>query len=241
MNQHHLVKHYDTLGSNQSSDFRNYSLRKLIAKKYKGKSLLDIGCGTGFFSYEGIKKGFKVMAIDIERKFLKKTKETCKNNKLLTTMQLDGKRIDKIKEKFDTIIAIDVLEHIQEDKLLIKKIRNRLNNEGRIIIIVPAHQFLYGVRDKNAGHFRRYSKKHLYNVLKNAGFKNIKIRYWNFLGFFPYFFFEKVIHKKINESMRSSKGIISRIINKILTAWFITIENSVSFGFGLSLLAVGEK
>ncbi len=241
MSQPHLVRHYDAIGSNQKSDFRNYSLRKLIARKYQGKSLLDIGCGPGFFSYEGIKKGLKVTAIDIDNYFIKKTKETCKSSKSLKIMKLDVLNIEKIKNKFDTIIAIDVIEHIEDDLSVLKKIRNKLNKGGKAIIVVPSHKFLYGIRDKNSGHFRRYSKNGLYKTIKKAGFNKIKIRHWNALGFFPYFLFEKVLRKKINESLRRNRGLISRVINRLLMAWFMLIEKNISFGFGLSLIATGEK
>ena len=65
---------------------------------------------------------------------------------------------------FDTIIYIDVLEHIQDDKEEIRMAANRLNAGGKLIILSPAYQFLFSPFDKAIGHFRRYSRKRLTSV-----------------------------------------------------------------------------
>ena len=108
---------------------------------------------------------------------------------------------------------------------------------------MPAFQFLYGIRDRNNRHFRRYSKKNLVKILKNAGFKIKEIRYWNFLGFFPYFFYEKILRKPLYPELRTEKPkkAIKMIINKILNLWFDKIENNFDFGFGLSLICIAER
>jgi SAM-dependent methyltransferase len=67
--------------------------------------------------------------------------------------------IDNIKtEKFDTIIYIDVLEHIEKSKEEIMKIRDLLKPGGHMIILVPAYQYLFNEFDEKLGHYRRYNK-----------------------------------------------------------------------------------
>ena len=66
-----------------------------------------------------------------------------------------------IKEKYDTALYIDVLEHIQYDKQEIINLRKYLNLNANLIILAPAHNWLYSPFDKSVGHYRRYNKKSL--------------------------------------------------------------------------------
>jgi SAM-dependent methyltransferase len=72
--------------------------------------------------------------------------------------------IGDIQSKFDVIFYIDVLEHIEEDSAEMRRAAERLNPGGTLIILVPAHQWLFSPFDAAAGHFRRYTKKSLKSV-----------------------------------------------------------------------------
>lgn len=74
--------------------------------------------------------------------------------------------IESVKEIFDTIIYIDVLEHIEDSIDEIEKIKKRLKKGGRLIILVPAYQYLFSDFDREIGHFRRYNKKGLKKEIK---------------------------------------------------------------------------
>jgi SAM-dependent methyltransferase len=63
--------------------------------------------------------------------------------------------------KFDTILYVDVLEHIADDREEMERAAHLLRENGRIIVLAPAHQFLYTAFDKAIGHFRRYDKRSL--------------------------------------------------------------------------------
>ena len=67
--------------------------------------------------------------------------------------------------QYDIIILADVLEHIKDDRKILKKLTELLKKNGKIIIYVPAHNYLYSAFDKQIGHFRRYSKKTLLNIV----------------------------------------------------------------------------
>lgn len=70
----------------------------------------------------------------------------------------------KPSERFDTIIYIDVLEHIEHDAEELKAAAGRLRPGGRIVVLSPAHQRLYTPFDKAIGHFRRYSREMLRKI-----------------------------------------------------------------------------
>jgi len=235
-----LISLYKSLG-NLKYDFRNYNLIKLVIAKIKGKIILDIGCGRGFLIDVLNKKGKKTFGIEPNKELIRLAK---KNNPNLNIIKGKAEDIDKcFKKKVDTITMVDVLEHIKDDDNQIKKVYKHLNKKSQLILVVPAFPSLYGKRDKNMGHYRRYSKKKLIDLIKKKGFKNIKIRYWNMLGFLPYFISEKILKKELNTKLRTNKkkSIFARAISTILNFWFCLIENNINFGFGLSLICIAEK
>jgi len=85
---------------------------------------------------------------------------------------------EDIKEKnFDTILYIDVLEHIEDDLNELKFCSRLLAKNGRIIILSPAHNILFSQFDKSIGHFRRYNHK----MLKNLEYKDLRLKQYIYL------------------------------------------------------------
>lgn len=76
--------------------------------------------------------------------------------------------VEKLNKKFDTVICLDVIEHIKKDTLAIKKLLEVLDPGRRLIISVPVFKFLYGLRDRESGHFRRYEKREFLRKLERA-------------------------------------------------------------------------
>ena len=94
------------------------------------------------------------------------------------------KNFKKLKKNyFDTILYLDVIEHIKKDKEEIINAYKLLKSNGTLIICVPAFQFLYSLYDKKIGHFRRYSQRDFKKLLHDCNIKNYKMRYFDFLGF----------------------------------------------------------
>jgi SAM-dependent methyltransferase len=86
-------------------------------------------------------------------------------------------------EKFDSILYIDVLEHIEDDLAEIRAAAAHLVDGGHLIVLSPAHQFLYTPFDKAIGHFRRYNKKTLSSLIP-ASLKQIRLSYLDSFGAF---------------------------------------------------------
>lgn len=231
-----LASFYKNLGDFKN-DFRNRNLVDLVVSKVSGKKVLDIGCGSGYLLSCLKKKKKEVFGLEPNKELIKLAKKFFPSLKIFKGYAED---LNKLNQKFEIIIMVDVLEHIKNDNLLIKKIYLHLKKEGQLILVVPVYQFLYGKRDKKLGHFRRYSKTILINKLIKNNFQVSYVRYWNMLGFFPYLFFEKILGKeiKIDRKIRAGgrKTIMQKIINKVLNLWFKYIENNFNLGFGLSLI-----
>ena len=237
--QEKLVEHYSKLLKSQESDFRSLNLRKLILKYAPKGIILDLGCGPGFMSRELLKRGDNVVSADIDESLLKMAKEVCSGYK---TNIIKIKEIDELgKNKFDAVICLDVLEHIKDDAKAMKNIRGALKDKGNAIIAVPAFGWLYGKRDKEIGHYRRYNKKELLKKLENAGFEIKKARYWNALGFIVYLFFEKILKARIKEDIRyKEKKGLNKLINNALS-FLLGLENKIKMPFGLSLIVIAKK
>lgn len=236
-----LYSFHKSLGGFKN-DFRNRNLVDLIMSNVKGNKILDIGCGTGYLLDCLRKKKKKVFGIEPNGKLVKLSKILFPSLRIFKGYAED---LNRFNQKFETIIMIDVLEHIKNDNLIIKKVYLQLKRKGQLILVVPVYQFLYGKRDKKVGHYRRYSKTTLINKLTENKFRIIYSRYWNMLGFFPYLFFEKILGKeiRIDRKIRSErkKTIRQKIINKALNFWFKYVENNLNLGFGLSLVCIAEK
>ena len=227
----------------EKTDFRWHNLRRLVKKHIVGKSILDAGCGTGHTTMELLNDGYEVTAIDSSKELVDFTQRIIKENNYngdayvlnLTNANVLGGN------KFDTILCLDVLEHIKDDELAIKNLHYVLNKNGHLIVAVLAVSFLYGIRDKKIGHHRRYGKDELIEKLRASGFDIVDVRYWNFLGVLPFLFSEKILHKKLYEGMRySRRSFFSIALNAILSWCFSNIENSVRPPVGLSLIVIAK-
>mgnify|MGYP003754876539 FL=1 len=93
--------------------------------------------------------------------------------------------IEKVNRKFDLIYSVNVLEHIEDDALVINKFKKYLlTKDGVVKIFVPARQELYSDMDAKVGHYRRYSKKQIERLFIESGYKVKSCRYFDFLGYF---------------------------------------------------------
>ena len=140
---------------------------------------------------------------------------------------------------YDGIILLDVLEHIDDDTQFLKTALEHSKSGGKIIINVPAHQWLYSDYDKAVGHVRRYSPKSLKELLERAQLTEIKIYSWGaFL--LPIAWIRKImISGKKEDIIKAGFKPSSKFINFFLTV-LMKIETSLPFRlpFGTSVVAV---
>lgn len=225
-------------------DLRITNLARFIYKKINeskvenGKSkvkLIDIGAGNGLFLKFFKDKGLQVAGIELEH-------ENVEN--MLRDPQLKGVAISQGDitqltgdEEYDVVIASDVIEHIEDDELAIEHLWSFVSPGGILIITVPAHAHLYGKRDEAWGHFRRYDKGSLKSKVQSIQSGSVEfITFWNTIGYFVYFLFEKIFHKPINEKMRYSNSLPSRLVKGILDVLLRFEEYMGGTPLGLTLI-----
>ncbi|MBI5138663.1 MAG: class I SAM-dependent methyltransferase [Candidatus Vogelbacteria bacterium] len=236
----YLVEHYEKIGD-VKTDFRNWNLFHLVATLIKGESVVDVGCGAAFFLSILKAGGKNVVGVEPNSGMRALASQM---NPGVVVIPGRAEEIDVLLQRpVDSVVMIDVLEHIEDDAEQVKKVQAILKKNGEFVFVVPAYQFLYGKRDKHMGHYRRYSKKSLQKILTANGFLIQHMRHWNALGFLPYLISEKIFHKPLQlELRRSTKtNVLTRITRKGLHFWLRLVENNFDFGFGLSIIGVARK
>jgi SAM-dependent methyltransferase len=137
--------------------------------------------------------------------------------------------------EFDTIICLNVLEHIEDDLRALTQMYELLMPTGRLVLLVPAFQFLYGSVDEALGHYRRYTRRTLLPVMEKAEFSIERSFYMNGIGMAGWFWNNRII--KRTEESRKQIGIFDRYVAPL--AEFT--ERLVPPPAGLSLIAIGRR
>lgn len=137
-------------------------------------------------------------------------------------------------EKFDSVFALNIIEHIENDVFAIHNCSKFLREGGRLIILVPAYPWLYNEFDKELKHYRRYSRKQIKELLLSHGFVIDKVQYFNFVGVFGWFLFGKVFKRKIISA--NQMGIYN-----VLVPFIKLIDKVIFNNAGLSLIVCGTK
>lgn len=135
---------------------------------------------------------------------------------------------------YDSVIFINVLEHIEDDISALKTSYRILNKEGKIVIFVPALKFLFSRFDHSIGHFRRYSKSELLSIAEKSGFKVLNCKYFDSVGIIPWFFFMKVLNGTLNHKS-------AFYYDNLVVPWLKTLEKNMSPPFGKNLLLIANK
>ena len=204
-------------------------------RPFLGRRILEIGSGIGNITKLLFDRDL-VIATDVEPKYLALLKNTFGKYKRFVIDPLDMPRaeIDRYRSyHIDSVICFNVLEHIEQDEIALKKIFDLLDPGGRLLLLVPSHPWLYGSLDQHLGHHRRYRKKELRNTLEAMGFRVIYLKYFNRIGILGWFLNGKILRKKRLSSFQLS-------IYNLLVPIF-KLETFFPLPFGTSLLAVGEK
>jgi ubiquinone/menaquinone biosynthesis C-methylase UbiE len=213
-------------------------------RPYLGKNLLDIGGGYGthlqqFLSwYEG-----QATSIDLSDDSVQYMKDRFKDHPNFDALCLDFLNSDAalnqlIEQGFDTITCLNVLEHIEDHIRALRAMYAILKQQSGIVFLqVPAHQWLYGSLDYQAGHFRRYSAHMLRDALQEAGFEIIRLYHFNSFGVIPWFVNARILNNPIESE---GVGLQIRIFNRLIVPVMRVVEAHVAFPFGQSLMAAAR-
>lgn len=186
-----------------------YIIRKQILKEWAsqfsvGKNFLDLGSASGGNTQLLISMGFDVTSIEFSQVGVE-----LQQKKGIQVIQGDARATGLPENEFDACICLDVLEHIQEDYLVVNEIFRILKPGGKFLISVPEDMSLWSMHDVAVSHIRRYNRKELNDLLISAGFSISDSRSVNVL-------IKSLIKFKRRFSKTSDLDSVPDLVNRIL-------------------------
>lgn len=228
---------------------RNQLLKSLVDdfaqghKVQKINTIVDVGCGVGLNA--DTLKGYTENLIGIDPDDI--AIGYCQNkgyNKVIQST-LEELTPEKIQQPVDVVVAMDILEHLPDDLLGVKRIFQLVSVGGMAIITAPAFPSIHGLQDIVSHHYRRYKRKQLSDLCRAAGFEIVRTTYFNTWLFAPIALIRYAMRFWKPANLQSENQFNSPLINSILTRMFAlemgTIIRGMNYPFGVSLLVVVKK
>jgi SAM-dependent methyltransferase len=222
---------------------RQEMILQLIEGTPKNAHILEVGCSGGPLLKRLNKSGWKnTTGIDISKKAIM----LCKKGGIDNAFVMDCSKTNFREGQFDLIIASDILEHVKNDVAALNEWERVLKPRGKLVIFVPAFNFLWSEHDMVNMHHRRYTRRTLINALCRAGFNIDRSAYWNFALFFPTAAV-RILQRALPKKKKKSEGQLYKlnpVTNKMLLTLLRsenTILKKLNFPFGVSVFVVANK
>lgn len=200
--------------------------------------ILDIGCGTGKMLEELKQSGWEAEGID---KSVLAQKE-CLKRGLKIKLADAAERLPFKNNSFRIVLALDFLEHIQDDQKVVREIKRVLKPNGIILVSVPAYPKLYTYWDKMLGHQRRYSSHGLKQLFSQADLKVIFLSYyfsWLLIPVLAIRLIKKnAQNKNISDFKTNTDNFLIVYIIKLLGQVELWLLKYIKIPFGLSLICL---
>ena len=197
--------------------------------------LLEFGSGIGNIS-ELISSYTPLCLTDTDARMLAhlKNKFSHINDVSVDFLDITQPPPEHLVESFQTVIGINVLEHVEDDQKALFHLGNVLKPSGRLLLLVPAKKWAYTDLDKQLGHFRRYEKKELAEKLVTASFQIEKLYFFNLVGLMSWIMRDKLQRSGgLRPYQISSFDTIVPILKRV--------ELKISMPVGISLIAIAQK
>jgi len=228
---------WETLDAIAAADKFNQWMYQTI-KQYCGGKILEIGSGIGNISRFFIDDKANITLSDIRTVYCDVLKKKFPGADDVIEMNLTHPSFDTEYSQFlgeyDTVFALNVVEHIKDDVMAVKNCHKLLKPNGRLVILVPAYADLYNRFDRELEHFRRYTGKRLNSLLVSGNFRIQHSQYFNFMGIPGWY-----ISGKLQKNKTIPKGQMS-LYNKFVPV-FKLVDKLLFNKVGLSVISVGIK
>lgn len=204
-------------------------------RAYLGENTAEIGAGIGSFSQLILPLVKHLTAFEPSENMYPALAETfAETNAVETINDYFGNAVHKFEDKFDSVVYVNVMEHIEHDQDEFGYAYRALRPGGHLLVFVPATPFLYSPLDKSLGHFRRYVKNELFEKASRAGFNVVRCHYFDLVGMIPWLLVFKILKKEI------SGGKVSAY-DKLVVPVMRRFESLIRPPIGKNLLLVARK
>ncbi len=219
---------------------RRALVERLLARylDHRPHLFLDLGCGTGLMVEILLRRGHRVVGLDLRPEGLLATRQILPQACLL---QSEATRLPLMEDVFDAVMLLDVAEHV-DDRALLVEVRRILRPGGWAIITVPAMPWLWSYRDEAAGHLRRYTRRQLASLLAETQLQVQEMRYYQCL-LFPLVLITRLFGRRgpglrdIEERPIPIGNTVMAWINKLETR----LSGAISWPWGSSLVVICRK
>lgn len=202
---------------------------------YVGERVLEVGAGSGAMTRFLYGREL-IVASDKEIPYVDRLRNAFRRRPGILVERVDLESNDALvfaSHRFDTVTAINVLEHTADDVAALRRAHQLLQPGGRVIVFVPAGKSLFGSMDRGIGHERRYEKDELVEKLQEAGFEVEHVSFQNRIAKLAWWLNAKVLRRKALPSGQS------RIFDRLVP--LIRAMEGDNPPTGLSLIAVGKR
>ncbi len=152
------------------------AVRRALNGASRRPRILDLGCGTGR-NLQALRELGAPVGLDIEALALRYSRE----RGMQRLVQARAEALPLRDESFDGVLALDLLEHLEDDVAGAREMFRVLRPQGLLIVSVPAYQWLWGPQDDVSHHCRRYTPGALVDSLRAAGFRIVRLTHVNLL------------------------------------------------------------
>jgi SAM-dependent methyltransferase len=223
------------------SDAQNYVgwiFSELIAP-HLGRSVLEIGSGIGTYSSRIATdpKVEQLTCVEVDPHCVETARRAIDATVHKPVEQIVGDYFSMTlpKDKYDTALLINVLEHLQNDHAAVRKARSELRMDGSLVIFVPAFELLMSKLDRRLEHYRRYTTGSLRELLEGAGFTVTALRYYNFVGFLGWLWRFRILGRT-----EQSPALV-RFFDRVILPAQLRVERALPLPVGQSVYAVAKK
>ena len=202
-----------------------------------GRRIVEVGCGIGNFTRRMLDREL-VVAVDIEPACLATLRQRYPAvGNLVTSDAVLGtpEWLELAHHQPDSCVCLNVLEHIEDDRLALESMAAILPPGGVIVLLVPAFPALYGEIDRKLGHFRRYTRKSLRALAESVGLEVARLNFMNSIGFFAWWANSHLLRR--TEQSTGQIGVFDKLVVPVLSR----VESILPPPFGQSLFAVLRK
>jgi SAM-dependent methyltransferase len=226
---------------------RREMVSSLLAEQNPGTLGLgvDVGCGTGYTATVFESK-WRMVGVDLSSEAL----QFCRSRGLRRLCQVDvaGFSLPFKNESFDLVLALDVIEHVEDDIHALTECRRILRAGGTLVVTVPAFMALWSPWDESLGHKRRYTLAELVGAFRRAGLSVKKSTYIFFLVFPMASLIRRAkwLIQKDPASYSSDFIPLPRVLNSLLLRTgrleqWLFFKLNLHFPFGLSVISIAMK